>query len=254
MYAIRNLFAVSWLAIALASGGPAPTSLPTSHPASAADRISTDEASAIDALRAIVEAQERFKSGAHIDTNCDGEGEYGYFAEIAGSVAMRVGCHNCQNCQPEAGNPAVDVLLRPLLRRPFGILRWSCVSYRGYLFQMWLPGPVSVGRVAGTLEDSYGGKQAAPYPDPVNGAHMWCCYAWPVAYELTGRRAFFVNERGEVLEYANRSSSPYSGRPIAPHDDNGPGFDEAYSVSGDMGSPLRIGVANANGTIWYPVP
>ncbi len=249
MSVIPRILAITGVVVLVTGVGHARTSVVVSDPAR--DRIATDEAAAIDALKAIVSAQEQFKAGAHIDTNCDGEGEYGYFAEIAGSLAMRIA--EGDPCQPAAGRVPDDVLLRPLLRHPFGILRWSCVSYRGYLFEMWLPGPTSVGRVGGTLEDSYGGKQAPPYPDPVNGAHMWCCYAWPISYDLTGRRAFFVNERGEVLEYANRRSSPYSGRPAAPPFDNGPRFDEAYSIPGDMGSPLRIGLPNANGTIWYPV-
>jgi hypothetical protein len=77
---------------------------------------------------------------------------------------------------------------------------------------------------------------------------MWCCYAWPVSYDHTGRRAFFINQRGEVLEYANRRYYPFSGLSA------GPPFDDAYSVVGDMGSPLRIGILNGNGSIWWPVP
>jgi len=223
-----------------------------SDPASRSDAIGTNETSAVDTLRAIAAAQERFKAGAHIDTDCDGEGEYGYLAEIAGSAVMRV--PGGFPCQPVAGAPPDDFLLRPLLRRPFGLVRHSCVVYRGYLFEMWLPTGITAGHVGAALEDPNGGKQAAPFPDPVQGARMWCCYAWPVAYDLTGRRAFFVNQRGEVLECANRSSSPYSGRPVSPPYDNGPRFDEAFTVPGDMSSPLRIGVANANGTIWHPVP
>ena len=248
MNVIQRILAITGFAAALAGAGSAAASVVVSDPAR--DRIATDEAAAIDVLKAILEAQERFKAGAHIDTNCDGEGEYGYFAEIAGSVAMRVGCHNCQDCQPEAGNPAVDALILPLLRHPFGIVRNSSVLYRGYLFMMWLPDRAYGGTIGAIREDFSGGKQAAPFPDPVEGARMWCCYAWPAAYDLTGRRAFFVNQRGQVLECANRSSDPFSGRSLIAR----PNFDEAYSVPGDLGSPLRIGIPNANGTIWYPVP
>jgi hypothetical protein len=253
MYAIQNLFAVSWLsaALALASGGSPPATVSTSDPAASFDRIPTNEASAIDALRAIVEAQERFKAGVHVDTNCDGEGEYGYFGEIAGSVVMRVA--EGDPCQPAAGLPPDDRLVRPLLRRPFGLVRYSCISYRGYIFQMWLPTNLEAGQIRAYAEDATGGKMAAPFPDPVEGARRWCCYAWPVAYDLTGRRAFFVDQRGQILDTSNRRSIPYSGRPVSAPWNRWPNFDEAYSTPGDMGSPLRIGVANANGTIWYPI-
>jgi hypothetical protein len=83
---------------------------------------------------------------------------------------------------------------------------------------------------------------------------MWCCYAWPINYDHTGRRAFFINQRGDILQYSNRSASPLSGISSPPPYSNlRPYFDEAYSVPNDMGSPLRIGVPNANGSVWYPV-
>jgi Protein of unknown function (DUF2950) len=248
MYAIQRFGAVTWLAVALAGAGGAPKPVPASDPAWGAERISTNEASAIDALRAIAEAQERFKAAVHVDTNCDGEGEYGYFAEIAGSLVLRATVGN--PCQPAAGRSPDDLLLRPLLRRPFGIVRQSSISYRGYLFMMWLPRQEIAGKVTACCEDFGGGKMAAPFPDPVEGARMWCCYAWPAAYDLTGRRAFFVDQRGQVLECGNRSASPFSGRTLSPR----PEFDEAYSIPGDMSSPLRIGIPNASGTIWSLVP
>lgn len=247
MSVIDGILAIT---VVVAGAGHAGTSIAVSDPAR--DRITTDEAAAIDVLKAIAAAQQQFKAGAHIDTNCDGEGEYGYFGEIAGSVAMRIAEGN--PCQPAAGSPPGDVLLRPLLRRPFGLVRKSCVTYGGYVFEMWLPANLEGGKIGAYPEDWSGGKMAPPYPDPLQGSRMWCCYAWPIAYDLTGRRAFFVNQQGEVLEYSNRRSIPYSGRPLSAPWDRWPSFDEAYSIPDDMGSALRIGVPNANGTIWYPVP
>ncbi len=226
----------------------ASAAVPTQVP----DTIGDNESTAIETLRAIAAAQERFRAGAHIDTNCDGVGEYGFFAEIAGTRAMRVS--EGDPCVPAAGFPPDDLLLRPLLRRAFGFVRYSCVRYSGYVFQMWLPNPRAAGHVSAVREDNTGGKMAAPFPDPVNGAQMWCCYAWPVDYGHTGRHAFFVNQRGDVLEYSNRRPHPFSGFPAHPPFDNGPWFDEAYSVVGDMSSPPRIGIPNAHRTIWWPVP
>jgi hypothetical protein len=243
---IRNQ-KLRFAAVVLASLAPA------AAPAQSPDSIGANESTAIETLRAIAAAQERFKAGAHIDTNCDGVGEYGFFAELAGSLPMRVGSGG-DPCVPFAGSPPDDLLFRPLLRSSFGYVRYSCVRHSGYIFQVWLPAATVGGHVNAVREDNTGGKMAAPFPDPVNGAHLWCGYAWPVDYGHTGRRAFFVNQRGEVLEYSNRRPHPFSGLPILPPYDNGPWFDEAYSVPGDMGSPPRIGILNANRTIWRPVP
>jgi hypothetical protein len=235
-------FTIAAIAQAIPISATAPTQVP--------DRIAANEATAIEALRSIATAQARFKAAVDIDTNCDGVGEYGYLAELTGTLPMRVSVGD--PCVPAAGFPPNDVLLRGLLRSSFGLVTHSCASYHGYLFMIWLPTATAVGHVGAYAEDMTGGKMAAPFPSPANGAHLWCCYAWPVRYAESGKRAFFINQRGDVLEYSNRSTSPFSG--LAFSNNHTPSFDEAYSVVGDMGSPPRIGVPNANGSIWWPVP
>jgi hypothetical protein len=220
--------------LALLASAAAPAQFPNQIPA--------NEAAAIEALRMIAAAQERFKSDADVETNCDGVGEYGYFAELGGTRPMRVGA----GCMPAAGGGA-DFLNPPLLRRALGTVTEGCVLYHGYLFQMWLPDA----GCCGIREDGPGGCEAAPFPDPVEGAHLWCCYAWPLKYSRTGKRAFFINQRGAVLQYSNRSLTPLSGRSQFA---TVPWFDEAYSIPNDMGSPVRIGIPNANGSTWWPVP
>jgi hypothetical protein len=224
---------------------------PSAVPASPPNSISSNEAAAVATLRNLAAVQETFKAAAHIDTNCDGVGEYGYFAELAGSRPMRIAVGD--PCVPGTGSEFHDLLRPPLLRSQFGDVRYGCVVSHGYVFQMWLPGTPGDAHVEGCREDYLGGKQAAPFPDPANGAHFWCCYAWPLDHGHTGRRVFFVNQRGRVLEYANRTTSPISGLPVdAPW--IGVPFDEAYSRKDDMSSPPRIGIPNASGTIWWPVP
>ncbi|MFM7282746.1 MAG: type II secretion system protein, partial [Planctomycetia bacterium] len=55
-----------------------------------AARLSANEAAAVSTLRSISSAQAQVQSSGAIDTDADGSGEYGYFAELAGSVPMRV--------------------------------------------------------------------------------------------------------------------------------------------------------------------
>ncbi len=210
--------------------------------------IATNEAAAISTMRSIAAVQTAFKTALDIDTNCDGVGEYGYFAELAGLAPMRIGVVAPVSCVPAAGG-AANFLAPPLLRFPFGMVMGSCVAHQGYLFQMWLPDMQAGGAVGARAEDWFGGKAAAPFPDSITGGQFWCCYAWPISYNQTGRRAFVINQRGHMLGYANQSPSPFSGR------FNSPPFDEAYVVADDMSSPLRIGLAGGHsGSVWRPVP
>ena len=208
------------------------------------ERIAENQRAARSTLRSIAAAQAEFQAAVEIDTNCDGVGEYGYFGELAGADPMRVS----HFCEPGAGVAPADILSPPLLRSPFGRVAGSLVSHRGYLFQMWLPYQTVTGTVPAVEEDPSGGKGAAPFPGSVNGARMWCCYAWPIDYGRTGDRVYFMNQRGLLLECKNWGLWPYDGTT------NMPAYDEAYSVAGDMSSPLRVGAPGGNHqTIWTPV-
>ncbi len=224
--------------------------LSTATPKDVSSAIQQNEASAIATLRELTAVEEQFKADVSIDTNCDGIGEYGYFAELAGVLPMRVPVGN--PCQPGAGTVGLNELDPQLLRSSFGDLnygvRGGITAHRGYYFQMWLPGWANPHwGVDGVPEDVSGGKLAAPFPDPSTGAAMWCCYAWPMEFGRTGRKAFFVNERGVVLEDQNRDHAPYSGKLSMPF------FFSAYTVIRDMSSSLRVGVPGRDGTIWLPV-
>ena len=209
-----------------------------------AARVSADEAAAISTLRTISSAQGQVKSSGAIDTDGDGNGEYGYFAELAGTVPMRV----ASAAGPAAGG-VHDKLFPTVLPSAFGTVANSLVTRAGYDFQVWLPGATMGGLTPGIAEDAGGGKIAAPFPDPDNGEILWCCYAWPMQTNGAGNRAFCINQEGDMLQCLNRNPTPYSGTTKTP------AFDEAYKVLGDMGSGLRIG-APAGGhdnTIWVPV-
>jgi len=216
-----------------------------------AARLSANEAAAISTLRSVSSAQAQLQSSAAIDCDADGSGEYGYFAEMAGTVPMRTS---------NAGVPtntllATDKLNPPVLSSAFGTVTAAVtggmVTRSGYDFQMWLPGPNPGGApVPGIAEDGppLGGKTAGPFPDPNNNEILWCAYAWPMQANGTGNRAFFVNQEGDLLQCLNRGLTPYSGAIKQPK------FGEAYKVATDMASGLRIGVAGGNdNTIWVAV-
>jgi type IV pilus assembly protein PilA len=207
-------------------------------------RLSANESAAISTLRSVSSAQAQLQSSAAIDTDADGAGEYGYFAELSGTQPLRVSNAGV----PAAGVAGVDNLNPAILSSAFGNVTLARVQRQGYMFQMYLPAATAGGLVGSVAEDATGGKLAAPFPNPNNGELLWCCYAWPANHNKTGNRAFFCNQEGDLLQCLNRSATPFDGAVLAP------GFSEAFSVANDMGSALRIGTAGgANNTIWVPV-
>ena len=206
-------------------------------------RLSANEAAAISTLRSITSAQAQLQSSAAIDTDADGAGEYGYFGELSGVDPLRVSNAGV----PAAGTVGTDELVPAILSSAFGNVAASVVQRQGYMFQMWLPNATAAGLVPGVAEALTGGA-GATLPNPNNGELLYCCYAWPADYNKTGNRAFFTNQEGDLLQCLNRSLTPYDGAVKTP------GFAEAFTVAGDMGSALRIGTAGgADNTIWVPV-
>ena len=204
-----------------------------------AARLSANEAAAISTLRSISSAQALIRNSGSIDCDADGLGEYGYFAELAGTKPMRVSLAGV----PAAGAPAIDLLTPAVLSSSFGTMTASRVTRSGYMFQMWLPNAAG----NGVAEDALGGKAAVPFPDPNNNENMWCCYAWPLQAAQTGNRTFFMNEQGDLLQWLNRSATPYNGAAKTP------GYGEVYNVATNMGSGLRVGVSGgADATTWRP--
>lgn len=206
-------------------------------------RLSANEAAAISTLRSISSAQAQIQSSSAIDSDADGGGEYGYFAEMAGTRPMRVSAAGV----PAAGAVATDLLNPSVLSSAFGTMTASFVSRSGYDFQMWLPG-ATVGGLTPAIAEQPTGGAAAPFPNSDNCEILWCCYAWPMDSNGTGNRTFFINQEGDLLQYQNRSATPYTGTIKRP------GFAEAFVTAGDMASNLRIGVVGgADATIWTAV-
>lgn len=212
-------------------------------------RLSANEAAAVSTLRSITSAQAQVQSSGAIDGDGDGAGEYGYFAELAGTTNIRI-------FDPVAGaqaiGPAVTDRLNPsMLSTAFGNVDANgAVTRSGYLFQMFLPAAAVAGApVAGISEQpNTGGAQAGTLPDPNNCEVLWCCYAWPVDHGGTGNRAFFVNQEGDLLQTQNRVAAPFDGATVPVT------WPECFSVANDMASPLITGQASlVSGQIWTAV-
>jgi prepilin-type N-terminal cleavage/methylation domain-containing protein len=216
-------------------------------------RLAANEAAAIATLRSVSSAQAQIQSSGAIDTDADGAGEYAYFAELAGSVPMRVSNNAVPG--PAFGVPGaagVDVLSPSILPSAFGNVTASLVSRSGYYFEMFLPDLT----FQGIAEDATGGGAAsvgggATNINANNSEIMWCCYAWPMDVGATGNRAFFVNQEGDLLQCQNRQATPFTG--TTGGGGVQPTFDDAYQAT-DMSTGLRVGsTGGPSGSIWTPV-
>lgn len=142
-------------------------------------RLNANESAAIATLKNIHSGQTQFRDHKAIDTDGDGKGEFGWFAELSGGTPLRGNCDH----QP---------LAIPVLSTAFSRVVAGQVERSGYHFQMWLPGPEGTWRHEG---------ETGPV-DATAAASAYRCAAWP--NEGKGRRAFFVDEQGTVYACSNR--------------------------------------------------
>lgn len=159
----------------------------------------SNESNAIWMLRSLARRQAQFRQARHIDEDLDGTGEYGSLGELSGITnLMRHGI----------GIPSP--LSPPLLPfKTIGVPGFAVNS--GYLFVVYLP---SYGAPPWGLRDvPLGGPD--PTVDPNNCEQLWCAYAWPVVLSTTGKRAFFVNQTGAVLQ-TEMNACQYSGSVSTP--------------------------------------
>ena len=153
-------------------------------------RLNANESAAIATLKNISSAQAQCQASGVIDANGNGAGEYGFFAELSGAVDVR-------------GAAVGTKVSPPVLSGAFGNLATvgadGAVIRSGYYFQMWLPDNAD----DGVAEDPAGGVKVATPPDAAKSEVLWCCYAWPASFGNSGKRAFFVNQSGDVLACRN---------------------------------------------------
>ncbi|GJM45573.1 MAG: hypothetical protein DHS20C21_24150 [Gemmatimonadota bacterium] len=199
-------------------------------------RLSANETAAIATLRSISSAQMQFRGLAYNDNDADGQGEYGYLAEMSGLTPPRIN-----------GAPAADPINPPTLSGAFRNVQDSglgtgVVTRTGFVYQLYLPGAGG----APVPEDVAGGPGAGVVDDDLAEV-IWCCYAWPATKDTTGTRAFVVNQAGDILMTDNVLQQ-YSGP------DGGPDGLAAYSGA-DMRERLSINALPApaqDAAVWRP--
>jgi type IV pilus assembly protein PilA len=188
-----------------------------------AARLSANETAAIATLRNITSAQAQFQQSGKADTDNDGTGEYGGFAELSGGAIGRMAA----------------VLVPPVLSGAFRILNANGeVSRSGYFFQIFMPDGLGAG-----IPEPPAGYDALTL-DPDLAETTYCAYTWPVNYNQSGNRTFFTNQGGDVV---GAEDANYSGT------GNGPAAHAAFQNAGVITGSVAIGVAGQDGNVWKQV-
>ncbi len=191
------------------------------------------ETAAMGTLKSVCTAQEQFRMAVCVDQDGNGQGEYGFFQELAGTAGLR-------------GNKEGKSLSEsPYIPAAMGYLDEKGRIYRnGYYFKIYLPGAESAAVPGISLPDP--DAKAAPRQE-----QAWCIYAWPVQYGVTGRRTFFMNQSGRIY-YTYASVKNYGG-------DNEPAVEAAFDVKGVNPRNMDAVIADAtqnlasgDGELWMP--
>jgi len=194
-------------------------------------RLNANESAAIATLKNISSGQAQCQASGIIDTNSNGQGEYGFFGELSGSIAIRGGT---QQITP------------PVLSAAFGNVSAARVTRSGYVFQMFLPDTNS----AGIAEDADGGDAGNDNNvDAGNCEVLWCCYAWPSVAGSSGNRTFFINQSGDVLS-TNGATTQYSNAvPTVPT------YDAAFVATGaaSMGEQVAANEVGRDNNTWVVI-
>lgn len=154
-------------------------------------RLAANEAAVIATMRAISTAQFQFISAAELDSNNDFGYEYGTLGELAAIDNLRGTGEKLARNLLSTGSAQVDNV------------GWA--THHGYHFCLYLPSASGVGVV--------GMPANSGSIDAEQSQRFWTCVAWPTTVGSTGRRAFFVNQQGQVLQNMNTA---YSGTTTVP--------------------------------------
>lgn len=171
-----------------------------------AARINANESAAIATLKNLSSSEAQIQASGVIDANGNGAGEYGYFMEMSGGRNVKTG-------SPATGEGTSRVT-PPVLSSAFANVDTNGRILRsGYYFEMYLPGANA------SWLDEDDPANAYPAVDAAFAEVLWAAYAWPASFGNSGKRTFFVNQAGDVLQTSN-AVTRYSGTANVPADND----------------------------------
>jgi hypothetical protein len=194
--------------------------------------INGNECAAITALKWLSSSEAQAQAAAVIDVDHNAVGEYGFFAELAGTTGLR---------SDEQGGVGKTRIAPRILGRDFANVVGSRIVHHGYVFQVFLPD--SSGRP--TAEAATGGAAGVAI-DAKKAASLWCCYAWPASPD-SGKSVYFIDQGGDILHC--RNGAGYFGFDKAPL----PNAARAAGSTGAMDSKIAVNAAGLDGETWTVV-
>lgn len=204
---------------------------PLGSPDPEPDRDKVVTARVVKTLAALSAGQARFQAVACVDQDRDGTGEYGYLAELAGTVDLR------------GSRKPVDPPFFAVLDDSF---KNGIMTRDGYHYRVFIPEVSGVG----VAELAHGGAPPELHGRKAANAaeKSWCAYAWP-SDAAAGERTFFINEFGEILATPEGEDS-YVGA-------EGPAADAAFMPRGKPGAitgTVAVDAPGRDGHLWIPAP
>lgn len=203
-------------------------------------RLSSNESAAISTMKHIVSAQSVAKQSGVIDQDTDGLGEYAWFAEMGGAINVR------DNTGPNNGP-----LMQPSsLAKSMSLVNANgVVTKSGYVYSLALPaaGGAPVNEAAG------GGSPVGEDADLCETT--WVCYSWPTGFATSGKRAFVVNQDGDVLQTSNLGAgaiTSYNSTTSMPTPDAAFESGSAGHITGEF-SVRNQPAAAVDGQTWLPI-
>jgi type II secretory pathway pseudopilin PulG len=187
-------------------------------------RQTANETVAIETLRTICTAQQQFIKSNKADEDGDATGEFGSLGELSG----RAGVRGADTKAPTDLSGSMSLISAA-----------GEVSKSGYIFRVYLPDANGQG-----VRENPGGGYDAGVLDPNNAEGYWCCYAWPAGAGISGRRAFFVNQMGEILFTDNKNYTGANSTAIRP------GIAYQTSDLDSITGQMAIGTTGPDGTLW----
>ena len=200
-----------------------------------ASRLSANESAVISSMRALWTGQVQFQSGASVDVDNDGQGEFGFFREMSGLTGVRNSADGTSTGKTLAPSP---------ISASFQLIDGNgSVGRSGFRMLMLLPDSNGEG-VKEAASGAFDGNVDADNAELVFGL-----YAWPNAYSASGRRTFFLNSQGEIV---TTEDADYSGASFHTSATDGAAFSGTGSNDSITGD-LAVGTVGRDGNRWKNV-
>lgn len=219
---------------------------PLSNASGLAEVIVRNEGEARERMFRILIEQRECAARGEIDVDRDGRGEYASGVELCRASALRGGVVLGSSPVACTFDRVVGWYSGLALTSAHAVIR-SDGSYEesGYVTVIYLPdGNVPEQWTSVGLDHGQVGALSGTKTIGIDAAErVWCAYSVPIRYGITGRKVYFVNQSGSILECANEGGV-----------DGETGIDSAMAFSG-RGAMVEMHEGNRamNGEVWTVV-